>query len=108
VNDRARVHVSKIEGIDGDHMHGTNEEGLPVVTDMRWNPSSFGDCKADPKFYRLPECSFTIMVDPGFVSLSVKAGMFKVVRAVPCRRRRSARPTRCARPAAATRCSRTH
>lgn len=55
VFDRTTEHVSKIESIDGDRMRGTNEEGLPVVTDMIWNPYSVGVRKADPKFYRIPE-----------------------------------------------------
>jgi len=108
VYNRTTEHLSKIESIDGDRMHGTNEEGLPVVTDMIWNPYSVGERKADPKFYRIPECpfslgetrvyrdvdydawapgarergTFTVTVDPEFVSLSVKGGSFKVVRVV--------------------------
>ena len=108
VYNRTTEHLSKIESIDGDRMHGTNEEGLPVVTDMIWNPYSVGERKADPKFYRIPECpfslgesrvykdvdydgfargarergTFTVTVDPEFVSLSVKGGAFKVIRVV--------------------------
>jgi len=108
VYDRATEQLSKIEGIDGDRMHGINEDGLPVVTDMIGNPYNVGERRADPKFYRLPECpfslgetrvyrdvaydgfgrgvrergTFTVTVDPGFISLSVKAGTFKVVRVV--------------------------
>ena len=108
VYDRTTEHLAKIESIDGDRMRGTNEEGFPVVTDMSWNPYSVGERKADPKFYRIPECpfslgetrvyrdvdydawapgarergTFTVTVDPEFVSLSVKGGSFKVVRVV--------------------------
>lgn len=109
VYDRTTEHLAKIESIDGNRMRGTNEEGLPVVTDMIWNPHSVGERTADPKFYRIPECpfslgetrvykdvvydgfapdakgehgTFTVTVDPEFVSLSVKGGAFKVVRVV--------------------------
>ena len=108
VYDRTTEHLAKIESIDGDRMRGTNEEGLPVVTDMSWNPYSVGERKADPKFYRIPECpfslgetrvyrdvdydawapgarergTFTVTVDPEFASLTVRGGSFKVVRVV--------------------------
>lgn len=106
--DRTTEHLAKIESIDGDRMRGTNEEGLPVITDLSWNPHSVGERKADPKYFRLPECpfslgetrvykdvdydgfapgarergTFTVTVDPEFVSLSVKGGSFKAVRVV--------------------------
>ena len=100
--------VAKIESIEGDRVRGTNEDGLPVVTDMISNPYNIGQRKATPKFYRMPECPFvlgesrvykdvdydgfspgsrergmfTVTVDPEFESLTVPAGSFKVVKVV--------------------------
>lgn len=107
VKDKVTPDLRKIESVDGERLVMTRD-GHPYISDKMTNWQRFGERIATPKYYLLPECpfalgetrvytdveydgfargskgrgTFTVTVDPEFVSLTVKAGSFKVVKIV--------------------------